>query len=805
MKIQTKGAAMKSSTPITRLSLSSQVPKAIFGGVSGKACQLIETLKRCRHSRFTFNIGLLVLAASLAGTQPVRGIELIQNGSFAAGMTGWKVAPKLAGWNPCASGVPNLSPSDYSYTGILFYQDLNVTNTSLSSVALTVGLTKIYGSSGNSFAVYLDYATTNLQVKRLMVLNPGNASLPDSLYTNLSIGVSLPAEASKVVRLLIGISDRNNSFNLNLVSLNATGLSPSPLPTLTSVSPSSGAYYSLTNSGIITLHGSNLGTNGQVFLGSSPMEAVPFSGSPLPTAQVVSWNNTQVVARVVEPMSSGKVYLLSGGVESQGDCYFTITSPLFTFSAVYPETTVLRGQTVTALFRVDFLNGFQSAGGLSAMLVSPVFAPSATTPVFRSGGYSFDFNTTSLTNGDYIGLAQTLEGSSYARWAPFVLKVRSITNISFTTGYPSAAISSLTITNQKEFTYDFSFQLGDNTGAAYTSSGTLPAVAITSDNPSVVMVMNGNFGPRLFAMAGGTANLLFATPNGYSRTLPVTVNLPAAPRFTIVPVSPSIADNSGLSTNTIYWKATEDPTFIGYEGAASFSFDSTNRDYVNHAVTWTFGVPEATPPGTYLLHAELGDNITMSYATITVVNAASKGQLAGFILTVDSGGFFMHETLGNLEIYDADTGMIVRTNFVSNFNSDTYLASYVTPGSYRVRWVPMGSGAPQWYSQANNFAQAAIIQVLAGQTVTNINFYQRPIAAPPSNLCVPSPVANGTEFKFHLPTVFGVNYVLEYKDDLNDITWKTAQCISGNGSMLVIADPAPAAPQRLYRIRMETP
>ena len=117
----------------------------------------------------------------------------------------------------------------------------------------------------------------------------------------------------------------------------------------------------------------------------------------------------------------------------------------------------------------------------------------------------------------------------------------------------------------------------------------------------------------------------------------------------------------------------------------------------------------------------------------------------------------------------------------------------------------MGSGAPQWYSQANNFAQAAIIQVLAGQTVTNINFYQRPIAAPPSNLCVPSPVANGTEFKFHLPTVFGVNYVLEYKDDLNDITWKTAQCISGNGSMLVIADPAPAAPQRLYRIRMETP
>ena len=319
------------------------------------------------------------------------------------------------------------------------------------------------------------------------------------------------------------------------------------------------------------------------------------------------------------------------------------------------------------------------------------------------------------------------------------------------------------------------------------------------------MVMNGNFGPRLFAMAGGTANLLFSTPNGYSKTLPVTVSLPAAPIFTSVPVSPSIADNSGLSTNTIYWQATEDPTWVGYEGTVSFSFDGVYRDYVNHAVTWIFGVPEATPPGTYLLNAELGDSVTKSYATITVVNAASKGQIAGSFLTVDSGGFFMHETLGNLELYNASTGILVRTNFISNFNTDAYLAGYVTPGFYRVRWVPMGSGTPQWYPQATNFDHAAIIQVLAGQTVTNINFYQRPAPVPPSNLSVPCPVANGTEFKFHLPTVFGVSYVLEYKDDLSDTTWNTAQCIDGNGATLAIADPAPTATQRYYRLRMQTP
>ena len=753
-------------------------------------------------------IALLALAASLVWTPPVRGVELIQNGSFAAGMTGWKMAPKLASWNPYATNdmSASLSPSDFSYAGILFYQDLNVTNASPGSVALTVGLKKNYGSSGNSVAVYLDYATTNLQVKRLMVLNPDNASFTDPGYTNLNVDITLPAEASKVVRLLIGILDRNSSFNLNLVSLGATGLSAAPLPALTSVFPSTGAYYSTTNSGLVTLCGSNLGTNGgRVFLGTAPMEVVPFNSAPSITAQIVSWNDTQVVARVVEPMSSGKIYLLTGGVESQGDCYFTITSPLFTFNAVYPEITALRGQTVTELFRVDFLNGFQTADGLSAMLVSPVHAPPAAAPLFQSGGYSFEIDTSSLANGDCTGLAQTLEGSSYARWAPFVLKVRSITNISFTAGYPAAAISSLVITSQREFTHDFSYQLVDNTGATFTSSGTVPAVAITSDNPSVVMVVNGSFGPRLFAVAEGAANLLFSTPNGYTNTLPATVNLPAAPKFTMASVSPFIADNSGLSTNTIYWQATEDLTWVGYEGMASFSFDNMNYDYVNHSVTWIFGVPEATPPGDYLLYAQLGDNVTKSYVTLTVVNAASKGQIAGSILTVDSGGFFMHETLGNLEIYDAVTGAPVRTNFVSNFNSDTYLASYVPPGSYRVRWVPMGSGAPQWYYQATNFAGAATIQVLAGQTVSNINFYQRPTPTPPSDLSVPAPVANGTELKFHLPTVFGVDYILEYKNDLNDSTWMPVQSISGNGSMLVIADPAPTAPMRLYRIRMETP
>ena len=58
-------------------------------------------------------------------------------------------------------------------------------------------------------------------------------------------------------------------------------------------------------------------------------------------------------------------------------------------------------------------------------------------------------------------------------------------------------------------------------------------------------------------MAGGTANLIFRAANGYSNRFG-DGSLPAAPVFTIASSSPAPADNSGASTNIIYWQATED-------------------------------------------------------------------------------------------------------------------------------------------------------------------------------------------------------------------------------------------------------
>jgi hypothetical protein len=765
------------------------------------------------HCHLAVRPALAVLAAGLLFQGLSSATELIQNGAFTAGMAGWKVAPSLQGWNPYASGTVALYPTSYGYSGLVLYQNLNVSNVNGKTLTLSLGLQKIMGGSGKSLAVYLDYATAVPQVKRMLVLNPDDSALPMS-FTNISATITLPAEALKLVRLVVAKLDYGQ-FNANLISLTATGLTAGVLPSLASISPSAGAYYSTTNSGLVTLRGLNFGTaTGQVWIANAPVEAAGLPGAAfVAAAQIASWNNTQIVARVVEPIASGNVYVLVDNVESQGDLCFTVTSPTFTVSALEPEITVVRGQTVTALLRVDFLNGFQTANGVSFMMTMPVYTPSSSQPLFRSGGCSFDIDTTSLANGVYLGMAQSMEDHSYARFAPFTLKVRSITNIVFSVGYPATPITGLTLTNQNEFTYNFSYSLVDDTGAAFTTSpegpAASPVVSVTSDNPAVVKAIAGSYGARYFALASGSANLVFTTANGYTKSLPVTVTLPAAPRFLAASVSPSLSDNSGTSTNSAYWQGTEDVTWIGYDGTGGFSFDLITHDYNNHSVTWVFGVPAGTPPGTYMLNAQLGNDSSMpkSYVFFNVANVSSRGQVAGSILTVDSGGsFMMQETLGNLELYNATSGAGVSTNLIANYASSTYLASYLQPGSYKARWVPMNAAAaPQWYPQAPTFDLATAVQVQAGQTVSNVNFYLRPVPVTQTNLCLPPPVLNGSEVTFTTPTVAGVTYVLEYKDALSAPQWKGTQTNTGTGGMLLLAHPSGSAPQRFYRIRMLTP
>jgi len=61
----------------------------------------------------------------------------------------------------------------------------------------------------------------------------------------------------------------------------------------------------------------------------------------------------------------------------------------------------------------------------------------------------------------------------------------------------------------------------------------------------------------------------------------------------------------------------------------------------------------------------------------------------------------------------------------------------------------------------------------------------------------------GGEFQFTVHTKTGFNYVIEYKNDLNDPTWTPLTTIPGNGEPQVVTDPSPATQMRYYRARSE--
>jgi hypothetical protein len=61
----------------------------------------------------------------------------------------------------------------------------------------------------------------------------------------------------------------------------------------------------------------------------------------------------------------------------------------------------------------------------------------------------------------------------------------------------------------------------------------------------------------------------------------------------------------------------------------------------------------------------------------------------------------------------------------------------------------------------------------------------------------------GSSFKMTFPTEVGPGYVVEYKTNLTDATWKGLSTNIGNGSPVTITDSITNAPTRFYRVRMQ--
>ena len=763
--------------------------------------------------RFT-SLGMAPLALALAliaGTRErLAAAELLTNGNFSAGLAGWKLSSRLAGWSPLQDIVDtppiSLHPEEMAlsdFQGVMLYQNLNVTGVAGRIVTLSLDVQKLGEPSGHTLAFYLDCQLTNGTVTRVSALSPDNDLLPSFSTTNLSVTVTLPDGAARLMRLAVA-KQGYGEFNVGKFSLTATGVTVAPAPVITSVQPPAGPYREA-----VTIHGEHFGTVfGTVWLNEDraddPAGMSQFGSNP----QIVSWSDTTVVIQPVEPNRSGRLTLFADGVENQGAANFTVTSPNFTVDATPAQLSAIRGQSVALLLRVNFLNGFQSANGVGFMMHNPPGVGEwLGTPLKRSGGSAIIIDTSTLTPGIYPCMVQSLEDHSYARFANAQLIVKAVTNVVFTdTSYPANVITGLTVTNQNQFYISFNLIQSDGTtyGESQFGPGMLPPVTVVSSNPNVVLVEQDNMGFYVYYAVGpGTADLTVTSVDGFSASLPVTVNLPASPRITSGSSSPGTVDNSGAGTNVLFWQGSGGVIdWIGYQGMGDFSFDSIDRDSTAQNATWPVAVPAGTAPGTYLFYATIGDQYggVLHPLLMKVQNAASRGQIAGQFFTISSMPYA--QAGGVMEIYQAD-GTLVSTNDIWG-EGGGYNLSFLSPGSYKLHFVPNMAFAPQWYPGTTNAADAAVINVAAGQTVSNINFVLVDLPVAPTDLALPSPNPQAGGVSLTIATVAGVEYALEYLDALGG-SWNTAMTLTGDGGVRTLSDPSPSPKVRFYRARMTVP
>jgi hypothetical protein len=181
---------------------------------------------------------------------------------------------------------------------------------------------------------------------------------------------------------------------------------------------------------------------------------------------------------------------------------------------------------------------------------------------------------------------------------------------------------------------------------------------------------------------------------------------------------------------------------------------------------------------------------------LTVTNSASRGQIAGHKYVASKTGTTFAS--GTLEVYTA-AGVLVTSKSIWNPTQADYQVSYLQPGTYKLRFVPDSYYSPLWSSNALNFAQAPSVQVQAGQTTSNINFY----LIQPVSSSLPTPTLTNNVLRFSVPTQSGTTYSLESADSLIAPVWQTIQTGLGDGNPLTMTNAPAGAAKKFYRLRLE--
>ncbi|BCW99791.1 MAG: hypothetical protein KatS3mg024_2618 [Armatimonadota bacterium] len=653
---------------------------------------------------------LLTLALALSGATVAHSqIQVIRNGSFDAGMDGWMVSPDLFPWNPLQSADDNrfvtLTPPNWSYTGLVLFQNMNVTNAAGKTAVVSVDIQSGGSGPGASIAVWLEYVDPMGKIRRARVFGVENPTSPG--WVTRQVNYAIPSDAVKIIRFGL-VREDYGDFQIDNVSMLIPGVTLGTVPVITSVTPGAGPYGTE-----VTISGSGFGAS------QGTGSGVEVGGSSHGVA-VLSWSDTQIRVRISDPASSGALVVTNAYVASDGVFPFSVTSPHYTVKMQDVQFRVIKGVKKRILVRVDFQNGFSTAGGVNfSVPEAPAgvvrFTP---VPVKARGGTVLVLDTSSLTPGTYEWTLQATDGTLLPRVVPFALHVLTMSSLElYESEESNTPLTQIVATSQGKVQIYGRLTASDGMPAEIDEAD----VQVTSDNPSVFAVYRDVWeGFQFLAVDNGTTTLTATFPDGYSKQYPVSVTVPDSPKILSVGATPPVVDNSGTQTITLFAEGTTPLAGVSWDipidGWPEGDFYDGGRRY-----SGTAKLQEGCNPGIYFVTTGNPYGSPYRVGALQVVNAPSRGMIKGKAFAMDSEG--PPEVFGTLELYSAP-GVIAQTVEIWGFESGGgFTASYIQPGTYRLRFVPSFGMSPQWYALADSYEDAVPVTVTAGGVVEDVYFF----------------------------------------------------------------------------------
>lgn len=749
--------------------------------------------KTVADSRKSAWIPLAAACGWLALTGRPEAAELLSNRQFDQVLVNWTVPQDLEPWIPYKhpAGTVSLNPSVGGYMGTLLGQPLNVTGIAGQTVTGSIDLGAEWAlSAGNTFVVYVTYLDDTGAIHREALISPANAAIPVGSMATFTGNFTFPGNGAKLVGLEVDRETWGDADADNL-SLTSPTLTAGPVPHLGVVSPAAVAY------------GQSFTITGTGFAGATAPEVLLNGAAD--GLQVTAWTDTSITVAVAAPAASGTLEVNVGGTPACERRQVGISSPHCMMKLAETTFHTIPGVPVELPVWVDMRGGYSPAGGVQFQVMngaSPV-STSSTPAVIRGGGAIITIPTGSLAAGANHLTVKPTGGGFTGADSFFDVFLETPASAQFTKdGAPITG--TLNVTTQGSVS--FVITLLDASGVALTYQ---PTFAWTSSNPAACDVFLENRpwgGPQLLVNVDGDAVIHANGPGGLHFELPVHVDVPASPQMTGFDIGVNPISNSGEQQNSLVIQLNVPIHTVSW-GVSDMGFVWGDSNWGGDGMSYysSFKVNQGALPGAYLFYGSAA-GMTRK-AKVWVVNDPAKGMVSGRVVSFSGGGeMHMQEQIhGTLEFYDASGTKVTPGAGDADLSifewGKEYHASYLDPGVYRMRWVPDMGGLPQWWPNANTFADAAPVTVAAGGVTPGINFFiGEPEASPPALAGPTSYDAAGHTFGIPVQTVSGETYELQRSDSMREGTWFTVAEIWGDGTAQTLRDATATGAKGFYRV-----